>query len=367
MDCPDQSGFKQFSFGSHHYAIVTQEGALYTFGNGKYLELGYGEKPVEQQTKPRKVEGIPPIHQVALGKYHSIAVGTDGTLWTWGWGGNLLSKGALGHGDKKSRGKPTLVEALKGEKIVGVAAGHHHSMVINDKGQVFAFGRGEFGVLGTGGSGDELAPVRLDALEGKKVQSIKCEAVCNAARMEDGSCWSWGKNESGQLGLGHGILDLYTIETVPVQVLFDSALSEASEDERQQQQNIQVVSLDCGTSHMAACTTEGRLYYWGGKMHFSPNLITGDSGTFLKQKIVKVATGNGFTAAVDQDGQLFTFGRGKSGCLGHGNKQTLRIPTRVEGFGPQNTQEAKERNPFGRVVQVFGGNNLIAALTEEGV
>ena len=59
---------------------------------------------------------------------------------------------------------PRLVEALVGKKMIGAAAGQHHTAVLTDDGEVFTFGNGESGKLGHGGQESEAVQRLLGAL-----------------------------------------------------------------------------------------------------------------------------------------------------------------------------------------------------------
>lgn len=65
---------------------------------------------------------------------------------------------------------------------------------------------------------------------------------------------------------------------------------------------------------------------WGQTQYFSPSLIVGDDRKFLSNQIVIVAAGKNFSAAVDRYGHLFTFGDGNTCCLGHGDKENVKMP-----------------------------------------
>ena len=60
-------------------------------------------------------------------------------------------------------------EALAGKKVIGLAAGHLHTAVWTEAGELFTFGDGDHGQLGHGGTQHELVPRLVGALAGKKV------------------------------------------------------------------------------------------------------------------------------------------------------------------------------------------------------
>ena len=104
--------------------------------------------------------------QVAAGDNHSLCVTAGGLLFSWGQNRN----GRLGVSDKSSRQVPTLVTELQGKQVVQVAAGDHHALCTTADGSVFTWGSGEDGQLGLGNEDLGLVPtlVRGELLYGTK-------------------------------------------------------------------------------------------------------------------------------------------------------------------------------------------------------
>ena len=99
--------------------------------------LGFEEVNVDKMiTDPRKLS-VPQIMwtQVACGPLHTVAVSSNGELFTWGYGGF----GILGHGDEKDRSVPPKVEIPGGEKVVKVACGTYHTAVVTRTGKLFTW------------------------------------------------------------------------------------------------------------------------------------------------------------------------------------------------------------------------------------
>ena len=67
-------------------------------------------------------------------------VSENGQVFTWGWG----ETGQLGHGDLENRFEPTLLESMVDQNILKVVCGHDHSLLLNDRGELFAFGKYAF-------------------------------------------------------------------------------------------------------------------------------------------------------------------------------------------------------------------------------
>ncbi|CAK0899103.1 unnamed protein product [Prorocentrum cordatum] len=152
-------GASSAACGSSHSAVVV-DGQLYTCGSNKYSQLGR-EASDESDSSTFAAVSVPGrVKQVALGAYHSAAVTESGDLWTWGWGGSFwYGAGALGHGSSETMSEPTRVAAFgeqTGERVLQVACGAQHTVVLLESGRLFSTGKGDFGRLGHGSTRDEI-------------------------------------------------------------------------------------------------------------------------------------------------------------------------------------------------------------------
>ncbi|EPS58864.1 hypothetical protein M569_15948, partial [Genlisea aurea] len=140
------------------------------------------------------------IKSIACGGRHSAVVTDAGALLTFGWG----LYGQCGQGSTDDELSPICVSSLLGISISSVAAGLWHSICISTDGDVYAFGGNQFGQLGTGADQAETLPRLLDSpnLENVNAKIVSCGARHSAVVAEDGRLFSWGWNKYGQLGLG---------------------------------------------------------------------------------------------------------------------------------------------------------------------
>ncbi|XP_044473732.1 alsin-like [Mangifera indica] len=140
------------------------------------------------------------ITMVAAGGQHTLVLSDTGALLTFGWG----LYGQCGQGSTNDLLRPTSVSSLTGTQVERIAAGLSHTMCISVEGRVYVFGGNQFGQLGTGADQAETKPKLLDApiLENKRAKVVSCGARHSAMLAEDGQVLSWGWNKYGQLGLG---------------------------------------------------------------------------------------------------------------------------------------------------------------------
>ena len=166
----DALNVQKLCIGLRHSAVISEEGQLYTFGQGNWGVLGHGNENSVNFKKPKLVEGLSKhvVTDVAMGEYHTIALTADGSVWTRGYGGKkgffnwmyAQEVGALGHGDLEPTFAPKKVTFFKdmGLKITSIAAGNYHCVVTCDDGNLYNWGVGLYGVLGNGSNNYALTP-----------------------------------------------------------------------------------------------------------------------------------------------------------------------------------------------------------------
>jgi len=185
--------------GGLHSAGVTADGTFLTWGRGAEGQLGYGD--VQERLRPeqigRELPGGWSVLMLACGSWHTLVL-TMGGLWTCGKG----EYGVLGHGDEVDKLMLTQVAAQRFEgnaQIIMVAAGGVHSVGVGAEGGVWTWGRGW--CLGHNEMQDRHAPMLLGAVfDGGKTVMVAAGGGHTVAVTSKGNLWAWRINESGQLG-----------------------------------------------------------------------------------------------------------------------------------------------------------------------
>ena len=190
--------------GRQHNLALTREGRVYSWGSGFGGKLGHGDR--RDTSVPRPVDALAEtrVTAVACGSCHSLAVDADGAVWSFGHG----VMGQLGHGDRNEQLAPKRIAALASVRCVGAAGGENHSLVHDDAGGCFSFGAGSDGRLGHGhdvGHGvleELLLPQRIVALRGLRVLSVAAGREHSVVLVDGGAVWTFGAGGSGKLGHG---------------------------------------------------------------------------------------------------------------------------------------------------------------------
>ncbi|XP_077244394.1 regulator of chromosome condensation (RCC1) family protein isoform X2 [Tasmannia lanceolata] len=201
-----------------HTAAVTDSGDLYTWGRDEgegRLGLGSGGGPDESGAlaTPSKVDALPvPVAAVACGGFFTVALTSEGQLWSWGANSNF----ELGRGDKFSDWRPQPIPSLQGVRIIQIACGGYHSLALTDDGKVLSWGHGGHGQLGKHPLQSGKVPVVIEALAEEHVVQIACGGSSSAAVTDNGKLYMWGNARDCQLG----VPGLPEIQPLPVEVKF---------------------------------------------------------------------------------------------------------------------------------------------------
>ena len=320
----------QLSLGLHHTVCLTLSNDVYTAGSWISGLLGHDEranvhrlKKLRQFAQLKQLQPTNPIISIGCGDRHSVALHASGELYTWG--GTLYGK--LGRtGD--SNNTYYLVSSLAGKRVTHVACGNCHTAVSTDDGEVYTFGGGgkhfNKGALGTGDTEDSMLPRRIPTFGNSIiVRNVCCGGYHTLALTADRRVYAWGRGEFGQLGLGHD-----NNETEPKLI---EALAQAG----------RVTVLAAGENHSLAACDNGEVYSWGygqqGQLgHGSssneklPKLVT-----FFTQRnvaVTQVAAGWRHSLALTTELHVYSWGHGDKGQLGLGDTKSSLLPRVVEAL-----------------------------------
>ncbi|KAL4709830.1 hypothetical protein ACJJTC_001284, partial [Scirpophaga incertulas] len=186
--------------GSAHSACVTARGHLYTWGLGEYGRLGHGDDTT--QLSPKMIETLADyrVIQVACGSRdaQTLALTACGKVFSWGDG----DFGKLGRGGSEGCAVPMNIERLNALGVVQVECGAQFSLALTRDGEVWTWGKGDFFRLGHGCDAHVRRPTLVEALRGRRVVHVAVGALHCLAVTSDNQVWAWGDNDHGQQGNG---------------------------------------------------------------------------------------------------------------------------------------------------------------------
>jgi alpha-tubulin suppressor-like RCC1 family protein len=191
--------------GDSHDLALLENGTVMAWGRNTFGELGTGDYVAREAPTP--VAGLTGVVAIAAKGHHSLALKNDGTVWAWGDNAH----GQLGDGTSENSNVPVEVVTAASEPLAGITAiaaggqgtvGIEHSLALNASGEVFAWGDGEYGQLGTGEKPQTVShAVPVTGLRGA-VSAIAAGGRQSMALLATEKVMTWGWNAHGELGAG---------------------------------------------------------------------------------------------------------------------------------------------------------------------
>ena len=195
---------RMISCGSEFTFCVDYEGALWSFGNNIYGQLGTGDTSF--RAVPHRINDIPPVETVSCGFEHALILTQDKNLWVVG--ANINYQLCLGNQENQLKLKQTQFS-----NIVKIAAGSKISIFQNNEGKLFGCGLNSNGELGLGHI-RALRQVCLIPIPSMDIIDICCGYDHILYLDKEGNVYSVGYNYYGALGLGHNE-DQHVINKIP--------------------------------------------------------------------------------------------------------------------------------------------------------
>ena len=234
--------------GNSHTIVLLDDGTVYGCGINDWGQLGNGNTDSQTSLVPMILtEKIPPgkkVVNIACGDQYTIVLLEDGTVYGCGRNDN----GQLGNNSQTE--SLTLVPMIltkkipPGKKVVNIACGDQHTIVLLDDGTVYGCGTNNIGQLGIGNRNTPKKTLVPMELSGKKVVNIACGYDYTIVLLDDKTVYGCGYNEDGQLGNGNTI--------TPQPTLVPMTLSEKK-----------VINIACGRLHTIVFLDNKTIYGCG--------------------------------------------------------------------------------------------------------
>ena len=361
-DLPADFTYQQVSAGGSHSLALGSDGNVYAWGYNSNGQLGNGTSsysgqsvPVRVKTPDRKTYPDLPADftylQVSAGVDHSLALGSDGNAYAWGWN----TYGQLGDGTTSDRNTPVRVKTPDRKTYpdlpedftyLQVSAGTYHSLAVGSDGNVYAWGYNYSGQLGDGTGSEQHAPVRVKTPDRKTYPDLpedftylQVSAGTNhsLAVGSDGNVYAWGYNYNGQLGDGTN-----TDKNAPVRV---------RKPDRKTYPDLPAdftyLQVSAGGDHSLAVGSDGYAWAWGcnwyGNLGNNTASGTSDANPVPKRvrdpaspgdaskglQAAQVSAGYHDSLAVGSDGNAWAWGYNYYGQLGDNSRNSKSVPVPV--------------------------------------
>lgn len=344
--------FAQVSMADYHTLALASDGTVYAWGWNSDGQLGNGSSisslvPIAVTTAGTPMAGKT-IVQVAAGDSFSLALASDGTVYSWGENG----AGKLGDGSGNDSDVPVAVTTagtpMAGKTITQIAAGEETALALASDGTVYGWGDNFASQLGNASNSDAPVPVAVTTagtpMAGKTIKQVAVGDSYSLVLATDGTMYAWGDNSYGGLG------DSSTNNTnVPVAVVVAGTPLAGK--------TVTQVAAGFGTS--VALASDGTVYTWGlndygelgngttGSNSSVPVAVT-TAGTPMAGKVIsQVSSQNEFSIAVATDGTVYGWGANGDGQLGDNTNNDSNVPVAVTTAGTPMAGKAIEATGTG--------------------
>ena len=271
---------------------------------------------------------------VAIGAQHTLAVDSNGDIYSWGWG----DMGQLGTGTYANEIMPRLINPfthqlasgrnLNGGKIARrvmiqtIACGEDHSVILAEDGSVYTWGSNSRGQLGHGPSNQtSCSPRKVQSFK-RPVTEISCGSYHNICLLVSGNVAVWGNGDV----LGLGVFVENDDQATPVMM--------------QSLSTLRIRSINAGPDYNMAVTHGGDMYSWG--LNYAGQLGVGDKKSRIvptlnlpmredvkNGRVVKLACGLHHALALTSTGRVYAWGGNECGQLGIGDFKERLTPVRL--------------------------------------
>ena len=315
------------SAGRWHSLALDEEGQVYSFGLGSNGRLGLGDNT--DQHAPTPIPALDDAVSISAGGSHSLVLTAAGEVYAFGRG----SQGQLGTGRARDENEPVPLvtsedsshsELPPEQAVRDISAGGEHSLILLENGDVYAFGFNRHGQLGLGidedGDSWEFYPRRVDI--SASVAHISAGYAHSLAITVEGEVYAFGRNDDGQLGLGH---TSDTPAPQSVELSSEDSITDISAGHKHS------LFIAGGEAYSCGYGIYGRLGHGDTARRRQPEKIlrqdsNPDSQLPVDIPVAEISAGGQHSIMQLTDGRVFSFGRNRNGQLGLGHTRQKNSP-----------------------------------------
>lgn len=189
---------KQVACGLQYTVILKNDGSLWSCGRNSYGELGLNNTSSKTTFTKATTNVYNDVKQIICGSYYTFILKTDGSVWACGQN----TEGQLGLGNTTNKFIFAKVATNINNDVKQIACGDSHTIILKNDGSVWSCGNNDKGQLGLGDTSDRKTFTQVTTNINNDVKKVICGYNYTIILKTDGSVWSCGQNNSGQLGLG---------------------------------------------------------------------------------------------------------------------------------------------------------------------
>ncbi len=298
------------------YAIV--HGVLYAWGMNQNGQLGDGNFTDEPSTAV-----LPTIHSsnaiTTVGEGWNWAAAADSAGQAWAWGFNQNGVLCNPTGTNVDHPRP-ITDFGDTSGVKQISGGFKHSEFLFNDGSVESCGSNIDGELGDGSETDSSSPVTVSFPKDTDIVSINSGALFTLAVDSSGHLWCWGNSALGQCGVTQ------TAITKPIEIPLEAPVTQAYAGGAGAGSGSSIVLLKDGTVWTFGCDENGQL----GNGKAEPGDPTPYQVTIRGATVVAVAANGHDSYAVASDGHLWGWGDNDKNELGDPSLPSGNIESPVE-------------------------------------
>lgn len=343
----------EISAGDSHTVALDSEGFLWTWGIDNYGQLGNGIGQTDR-SKPEKLlydnsgNYLPRFKYVGAGESHSVAIDENGELWSWG----VNYAGELGDGTKDLKEAPVKVKNTYNKRMVKVDSMFQNNIALDEDGGVWTWGNNVNGEIGDGSTVVRTEPVKVNLAN--KIVNVKAGAHHMLVVDTNKQMWIWGRNNEAQIGKGNASI---TPELTPIKSMSGIEYFDAG--------YFHTVVVNSNKIWSWGYNAEGQLGNNNINTEVTPIQITKMGNGNQIPEIAGISTGARLTLMLDTDGKVLAFGKNNFGQLGIGvDDLIVKEPTYITKINNQSIYYAGEDLPT--IVKMDGGVNHSVFLDIDG-